>query len=140
MNRIYHTWEKWECYPAGFYANRPAKDLTGDECEAIYSELLRDLPAFNAALKRVIAEWKHSCEHYLTNESMNRIAWLGQSALCISRGIPSCFRGGFNRLSDAEQYSANQAALVALNEWLAANGHDQLMLPDAQSKTKADLY
>lgn len=140
MKRIYHTWDKWECYPAGFYENRPKQDLTGDECEAIYTELLRDLSVFNAALRRVITEWKHSCEHYLTNESMNRIAWLGQASLCIARGIPSCFRGGFNRLTDQEQYAANQAALTALNEWLAANGEDQLMLADAQSKTKADLY
>jgi hypothetical protein len=140
MKRIYHTWDKWECYPAGFYDSRPKQDLNGDECEAIYAELLRDLPAFNVALRRVITEWKYSCEHYLTNENMNRVAWLGQASLCIERGIPSCFRGGFNRLTDQEQYSANQAALAALNEWLVANNEDQLMLADAQSKTKADLY
>jgi len=27
MTRIYHTWDKWECYPAGFYDNK-AKDRT----------------------------------------------------------------------------------------------------------------
>jgi hypothetical protein len=140
MKRIYHTWDKWECYPAGFYENKPTRDMTGDECEAAYAKLLRDIPEFMFALRRVISEWKHSCEHYLTNESMNRIAWLGQASLCIARGIPSCFRGGFNLLSESEQYAANQSALVALNEWLSANGEDQLMLADAQSKTKADLY
>ncbi len=140
MNRIYHTWDKWECYPAGFYNSRPEADLTGAQCEEIYRDLLRDIPAFTLALKRVITEWVRSCEHYLSNENMNRIAWLGQASLCIARGIPSCFRGGFNLLTDSEQYAANQAALVALNEWLTANGGDTLMMADAQPKTKADLY
>ncbi len=140
MKRIYHTWDKWECYPAGFYDSRPKEDLTGEQCEQIYRGLLIDLPAFGAALTRVITEWKNSCEHYLTNENMNRIAWLGQASLCIAKGIPSCFRGGFNLLSVDEQYEANQAALSALNVWLLANGNDELMLADAQPKTKADLY
>jgi hypothetical protein len=140
MKRIYHTWDKWECYPAGFYENGPKSEMTREQCELAYSELLRDLPAFEAALQRVIAEWRFSCEHYLSNQNMNRIAWLGQAALCIAKGIPSCFRGGFNLLSLQEQYAANQAALSALNRWLLARGDDQLMLADAQSKTQVDLY
>jgi hypothetical protein len=140
MNRIYHTWDKWECYHAGFYESRATADLTGEQCEEIYTGLLRDLPQFWGALQRVITEWKFSCEHYLTNENMNRIAWLGQASLCIAKGIPSCFRGGFNRLTPDEQYAANQMALKALNQWLMAREDQQLMFADAQSKTKADLY
>jgi hypothetical protein len=141
IKRIYHTWDKWECYPAGFYESKPKdKSLTAEAYEHIYTELLRDLHAFEAALVRVTSEWRHSCEHYLTNENMNRIAWLGQASLCIAKGIPSCFRGGFNRLSEQEQYAANQMALKWLNRWLTKHGDNQLMLADAQSKTQADLY
>lgn len=140
LKRIFHTWDKWECYPAGFYDKRPKENLTGQQCEEIYRDLLRDIPLFESALARVIAEWRYSCEHYLTNESMNRIAWLGQAALCIAKGIPSCFRGGFNLLTEDEQYAANQSALKYLNLWLTARGEDELMLADAQSKTQADLY
>ena len=50
MIRVYHTWDKWECYPAGFYENKPLnKDLSKEECENSYAEFLRDIPAFEAA-------------------------------------------------------------------------------------------
>lgn len=140
MKRIFHTWEKWECYPAGFYESRPERALTAEQCEFIYAELLRDIPAFDAALERVIAEWPRSCEHYLSNENMNRIAWLGQAALCIAKGIPACYRGGFNHMSEDEQRAANNAALRALNKWLVAQGEPALTIEDAASKTKANIY
>lgn len=106
MKRIYHTWEKWECYPAGFYETLPPNGMTPAEATALYAEFLRDSERFNAALWRVITEWPKSSEHYLSNEKMNRIAWLGQAAMCIETRVPSAYRGGFNRLTSAEQEQA----------------------------------
>jgi len=141
MERIYHTWDKWECYPAGFYENKPKdKALTADDCREAYRSFLADLPRFRAALRRVLAEWPNSCEHYLTNESMNRIAWLGQASMCIETGIPSCFRGGFYLLSEEQQNAADLEALDALNEWLVARGEEAKTLDNVKSKTKANLY
>ena len=71
---------------------------------------------------------------------MNRIAWLGQAAVANALNIPSCCRGGYNRLTDEQKYAADQMALKWLNRWLVANGRNQLMLADAQSKTEAELY
>lgn len=139
--RIYHTWDEWECYPAGFYENRPQdKSLTDDDCKAIYRDLLADEEAFRGALARVITEWPNSCEHYLTNERMNRIAWLGQASLCIARGIPSRFRGGYMLLTKDQQQAADLAALDALNEWRSGRGETPLTLTEAGSKTQMDLY
>jgi hypothetical protein len=141
MKRIYHTWDKWECYPAGFYENKPAdKSLDTDACQAIYAVLLRDIPAFERAMARVLAEWPNSCEHYLSNENMNRIAWLGQSSLCIEKGIPAIFRGGFNILSPDEQEAANNAALKFLNLWLSSRGEAELTMDGAKPKTEMELY
>jgi len=141
MKRIYHTWDKWECYPAGFYNDHPPrKDLSEDDCVAMYAEFLKDTDRFQAALARVTTEWVCSCEHYLTNERMNRIAWLGQAAMCIATGVPSRFRGGFNALSKEEQDTANKIALDALNAWLFFQGHRPLTMDEAQSKTEMDLY
>lgn len=141
MERIYHTWDKWECYPAGFYENRPVnKSLTDDDCKEIYRSLLTDIPRFRESLKRVTSEWKNSCEHYLSNERMNRIAWLGQASLCISEGIPSRYRGGYMLLTDEEKYAADMAALDSLNEWLKARGEEPLDLKSAGSKTQMNLY
>lgn len=141
MKRILHTWDKWECYPAGFYESNPPNGMTANETTKEYATFLRDIPRFTAALNRVITEWPRSCEHYLSNESMNRIAWLGQASMCIATGIPACFRGGFNLLTAEEQARANAAALDALNQWLAMQGEPPIpSIEDAASRTAANLY
>lgn len=138
--RVYHTWEKWECYPAGFYETKDRKHRSKEECEQVYAAFLRDDKQFRKALRRVITEWAKSCQHYLSNENMNRIAWLGQASLCIAEGIPSTYRGGFNLLSPEEQEKANETALIYLNKWLVKQGHPALTMEQAQQKTVAELY
>jgi hypothetical protein len=140
MNRIYHTWDKWECYPAGFYDDNPPNGMSSRDATQKYADFLRDTPRFSAALERVITEWPRSCEHYLSNENMNRIAWLGQASACIALGLPSAFRGGFHLLTPEEQQTANETALKALNCWLERRGESALSLEEAQSKTVPNLY
>lgn len=138
--RILHTWDKWECYRHGFYAERCPEGLTQDQGEDAYREFLADLSRFEASLQAVTAEWKFSCEHYLTNDRMNRVAWLGQACVAYSIGIPSLCRGGYHRLSTEQRYAADQLALTYLNRWLKANGKHQVMLADACGRTEAELY
>lgn len=140
MTRIYHTWDKWECYPAGFYETKAPNGISAREANRMYAEFLKDTPRFEAALERVITEWKNSCEHYLTNEQMNRIAWLGQASMCIATGVPECFRGGFNMLPPQEQHAANLVALKWLNIWLTRHGESETDLPGAGVNSKVDLY
>lgn len=127
--RIFHTYDKWECYKAGFY-NTTKDGMTAEECEREYYNLLTNEKLFRETLDRVIHEWKYSCEHYLTNKSMNRIAWLGQAALCYAKGIPSTFRGGFNLLSEDQQKNANGIALEYLNTWLSEHGLDTVTIEE----------
>lgn len=140
MERIYHTWEKWECYPAGFYEDRCPDGMSKEEGEEMYRSFLSDLPAFEAALQAVTTEWKHSCEHYLSNECMNRIAWLGQAAMAYRHGVPSMCRGGFNRLTPDQQEAANALALEYLNRWMERYGEPELTWETVKSRTQMDLY
>lgn len=144
MKRIFHTYEKWECYPAGFYEEKPAvglyDDYTKTELEKAYAEFLSDSNLFRLAALRVIKEWPNSCEHYLSNENMNRIAWIGQAAACIELHIPSAYRGGFHRLSKEQQDAADGVALEVLNAWLTSRGEKTLAMAEAASKTEANLY
>ena len=140
--RIFHTWDKWECYKAGFY-NTSFQGKTKKECESSYREFLSDIPLFSETLKKVISEWKHSCEHYLTNKAMNRIAWLGQAAMCYNSGIPSCFRGGFSLLTESQQQKANETALEYLNLWLKKNNRPEVSMEEAMGGSKdrqVDIY
>lgn len=138
LKRIYYTWDKWECYKAGFFEDTLPNNMSIAEGEAQYAKFFRIPGAFEHALERVITEWKHSCEHNLTNENMNRIAWLGQASMCIVSGIPSSCRAGFNLLTEDEQNAANATALKYLNIWLTRNGYPET---DGVRKHKsADLY
>lgn len=137
--RILHTWEKWECYRHGFYEEHP-KDMTQEEGEERYREFLSDLGQFEAALRSVTQNWKHSCEHYLTNDRMNRTAWLGQASVACALGIPSCCRGGYHRLTDSQKESADQLALEYLNKWLQGNGRPEVSLKEASGRTEMELY
>ena len=139
--RIFHTWDKWECHRAGFYSNNPPEGMTKTQCEEEYRKFLADIPRFSDALEHVIKEWKHSCEHYLTNSAMNRIAWLGQASMCYATGIPAAFRSGFFLLSEKEQESANEAALLYLNKWLVANDREPVTMDEAFSgERQSDIY
>lgn len=138
--RILHTWEDWECYKAGFYAERPPAGMSNEEGEEVYREFLSDLAAFESALKSVIAEWKNSCEHYLTNDRMNRIAWLGQASAAYAVQMPSGCRGGYNRLTKKQQSAADDLALRYLNKWLAANDRQAVTMAEALGRTEAELY
>lgn len=128
--RIFHTWDKWECYKAGFYeSSHPTKSHA--ECESEFVSILSDQSIFSSALERVIVEWKHSCEHYLTNKSMNRIAWLGQAAVCIHSGIPSRYSSSWFDMTESDRSAANDTALIYLNKWLTSRGRAEVELHDA---------
>lgn len=125
--RLWHHWETWECVPAGLFRTTPPDGMDSDACRAAYSAFLRDTPRFEAALSRVLGEWPVSCEQFLSNEDMNRIAWLGQASMCIATGVPACYRAGFKLLTDGEQATANATAARALGAWLASAAHRPLV-------------
>ena len=139
-NRIFHTYDKWECVKAGFYETKPPKGMTADHCRAYYRELLSDIPEFERILAIVTSKWGNSCEHYLTNSAMNRVAWLGQAALCYKHGIPSEFRGGYGLLTKPQQLAADEAALRALNAWLAMYGLPLAVMAEANPNRQSDIY
>jgi len=138
-DRIFHKYTEWECYKSGFYATSK-NGMSKEECEREYKHLLTNEHEFRKALDGVITNWKYSCEHYLTNKSMNRVAWLGQASLCYSKGIPSIFRSGFQLLTEEEKERANLIALEYLNKWLQTNGRTEVGLDDAMPDRQATIY
>lgn len=140
--RVHHTWDKWEAFEAGFFDSTPrTRTLTANRCKAMYADFLRDLPRFRQAMEGVLREWPNSVEHNLTNDRMNRIAWLGQAAMCWDSGIPSVFCNGFSLMTAAEQNAANQTALEYLNVFLASTGREVAAdLKDAERRTQPELY
>lgn len=139
-SRIFHTYDKWECEKAGFYKQQ-VEGMTAEECKIAYRDFLADLDRFRAAANAVITEWEKSCEHYLTNFAMNRIAWIGQAAMCYETGVPSKFCSGFNLLTDEQKEAANLVALDVLNDWLLQQGREPVGMEDAlNQKNQVELY
>lgn len=136
--RKFHTYDKWECYKAGFY-NTTVEGMTKEECQVAYKAFLSDIPRFEKALKHIINRWTHSCEHYLTNPAMNRIAWLGQASACHAMKIPSTFRSGFSLLTQEEQEAANKSALKYLNIWLKRHNLEPVDMATALADTRQSI-
>lgn len=131
-NRIFHTYDKWECHKAGFYKSAKS-GWTAKQCGDEFIKIIEDPILFDSILEKLIKEWKFSCEHYLTNRSMNRIAWLGQAAVCYHSGVPSKFCSSWSQIPKWKQDEANQVALKYLNIWLLKNGMNEVSMNEALS-------
>lgn len=46
MERIYHTYDKWECFPAGLYESTPPKGMCATEANGAYALFLKDSARF----------------------------------------------------------------------------------------------
>jgi ParB-like chromosome segregation protein Spo0J len=138
-SRIFHTFDKWEAVEAGFFAPG-LKGRDKEECEQEYGVFLSDSNRFAEGIQKVFKEWPNSCEHNLTNSSMNRIAWIGQAAACAAIGLPSTYRGGFSKLPKEVQDVANNLALEYLNKWLSGRGMAVVTAEQAFSTRESDLF
>lgn len=119
MKRIFHPWDKWEDYRHNFYGG-VSEDYQKDDTLELYASLLRDAARFESALQIITSEWKYSCEHNLTNEAMNRIAYLGQSSCALVYKVPhSKCMGGYNLLTEVEKAAADAMALKYLEIWIS---------------------
>jgi len=117
-SRVFHPWWEWECYRSGFYASAPPEGIDDDTAALMYCEFLENDQLFYETMKRLPVEWPNSCEQFLTNPSINRIAWLGQAAMCIYSGVPSRYRVGFKLMSVDNQNKANETAGRFLTEYI----------------------
>jgi hypothetical protein len=123
INQVYFPYWEWECYHAGMFSRQPPKNMSAELCTLAYKEFLQNLNLFNKSMQQVALSWPKSCLNFLTNESINRIAWLGQSAMCIYSGISRQFRAGFCLLDERQKSLANNAAADFLCDWIYEKKH-----------------
>lgn len=82
---------------------------------------------YGAAMLRVVNEWPISCEHNLTNPSINRKAWIGHAACCLQHGWPEyVVRAAWKHLTPQQQAKANKAAQKAISVWIEQNRQKKL--------------
>jgi hypothetical protein len=116
LARIYHNWEKWEDYKFGFYETSSVKNK--DFLIQKVIELFSNHKNTEFYMDRVIKEWKNSCEHNLTNLSLNRIAYIGQAACCIYAKVPfQITMNAWNKVDINFRIIADSIANKKIKEW-----------------------
>jgi hypothetical protein len=117
MQRIFHHYEKWEDHKCGFYNSYPTNQK--EELIQKVIDMFNDEQSTTLYMNRVIGEWKFSCEHNLSNDSLNKIAYIGQGACCLYGNVPSdVTKEAWGRLSEEVQNRSNNIAKEVLNKWL----------------------
>ena len=116
IKRIYHPYNLWEDYKNGFYKSETNLNL--DEQIEVCKNLFLDLKEFENILNILIRDWKYSMEHNLTNESLNKIAYLGQASCAYKFKISNDIsRQGYNLLNAYEKQKADDMAKKYLEKW-----------------------
>lgn len=124
VTRVYHPWNRWEDYPAGFY-EKPSGAVKKQMIDRVI-ELFSSADLTTQHMSMVIEKWPFSCEHNFTNNSLNRIAYLGQAACCIYAGIPSTVTmEAWSSVPEDKQKQACDIAESLIVSWLKTHNHAQ---------------
>ena len=116
MKRVYHHYNKWEDFHAGMWR----RYLPEDEKELLEKaiEFTGNHVKYGLAMMRVIREWPLTCEHNLSNPSINHKAFIGHCAVTLQLGIPEYItRLAWSYLSKEQQDKANERAQYAFYSW-----------------------
>ena len=116
--RFFSHYENWECWKLGYwsggdcgYANQDASAL-----------LLSDGEAFHAAAAQVVASWPVSAAVHLSDVSVNRRAWVGQTACFVATGnCQECTKKAWATLHKEQQSKANKIADKVIRQWVLEN-------------------
>lgn len=123
MSRVFHHYERLEEYQDGMW--RITRGEKRKAHVAASASLMRDPAAFQSAMFAALEQWPLSCEHNLTAENVNRIAWLGHAGCCVGVSSPEdCTRLGWHTLTREEQDEANRVAAEVLKQWDEARSPD----------------
>ena len=135
IERIYHPYNLWEDYKAGFYDNVCGKEKDLKIKKVL--EMFNDAKKTEEYMRKVIELWKYSCEHNLTNSSMNKIAYLGQAACCIYAGVPcDLTMRGWKLLTQEVRDRSDKIANKIIIEWILERKSNSTLKNGKKEDTK----
>jgi hypothetical protein len=116
MKRIYHPYTLWEDYLNGMWkkANKENEEIMLKKA----IEFTGDYKKYGNAMINVVNNWKYTLEHNLTDNTINKKAFIGHCAVCYELGIPEYItRLAWSYLNNEQQYMANKQAEYAIKLW-----------------------
>lgn len=114
IKRVYHDCRLWEEVAANMWGEATDRKQALEQAIAFTG----DHALYGSFMTRVVNEWPISCENALTDESLNKKAWIGHAAVALALNIPEDItRQAWGFLTDEQRLLANREAARALREW-----------------------
>jgi len=114
LKRVYHPHNEWEEIKHNMWGSvsnekawlEKAVLFTGDH--ELYGGFMFD----------VIKKWPVSCENALTDQYINKKAWIGHAAAALAMNCPEYItRKAWRDLTDEQKFLANKQAERAIRAW-----------------------
>ena len=115
--RIYKPYDQWEDWINGMWRTVEKEEYASYLSWAI--EFTGDHVEYGKAMGLVIVKWENTMLHNLTNQSMNKRAFLGHCACTFASGCPEYIvRDAWKLLTDTQRELADNIAQSHINNWM----------------------
>lgn len=113
IKQVYIPYYEWEDFINGMWGK-------GDESRLQETiEFTGDHAKYGEAMKEVIIAWPRTMLNSLTNNGINKRAFLGHCAVCFKLGVQeSITRMAWKQLTDEQRYEADKVAQETIDEWI----------------------
>jgi len=114
VERVFHPYDKWE----EMQHNMWGACVDRKKLKAAAILFTSNHKLYGRFMMRVIREWPISCENALTDDSINKRAWIGHAAVALAHEIPEDItRDAWKELTHEQQFLANKEADAAIQAW-----------------------
>lgn len=110
--RHFYNYKSWECARSRFY-----KGIDNmDEAKAI--KVMSDHKEWGKCMNGLLYKWQVSCSQFLTDPTINKIAWIGQASMACYHNVSSAtVRKCWFMLTTDQRDAANNEARKTLTKW-----------------------
>lgn len=115
IKQVYIPYWEWEDWKNGMWS----KSDNESELLKLAIEFTGDYLKYGQAMKEVIIAWPKTMLNSLTNNSINKRAFLGHCAVSFKLSIPEYItRMAWKELSDKQRHNADKIAQETINNWI----------------------
>ena len=125
MKRIWHPYTKWECYQHGMWRRVPRDQERELILKAV--EFTGNAALYGSWMVKAVSVFKVSCEHHLSDQSLNKQAYIGHAACALALQLPEYIvRKAWGLLTQEQRDEANRKADYAVALWNKSRGQNGL--------------
>ena len=114
LKRVYHPYDTWEEIRFNMWGDVKNEKEWLERAISFTSDHL----LYGKHMSKVVSEWPISCENALTDEYINKKAWIGHAAVALAIQCPEHItRKAWGFLTDEQKFLANKQAEQAIRTW-----------------------